>query len=289
MFKGFFNRMYYGKADKPDLTVQDVRVGRFPLFFEVLRVHWFTLVKLNLLTLLFGLPLILWMMLGFNRFYGLIADAGGVITAALEEELDGLLFAFVLGLVPCLLIMSPGLTAMNGVCRKIAQDEPVWLWDEFKTQLKGNWKQGLLIALIDGLLLVLIVWVNWLYGQSLALSPTFLIGALRYLFIFIAAILLMSMLYQMPMMVTYQLKTYDILRNSVLIALARLHFTLLFVLIVLLPALICAALFLFLNWQYALVVLVFYYLLFGIAFTGYIINAYTNATFDRYFTGDKKA
>jgi uncharacterized membrane protein YesL len=58
MAGGFFNRLYYGNDKKPDLTKEQVSGSRFKLFFDVLGVRFWKLIQLNLLYLLFCIPII---------------------------------------------------------------------------------------------------------------------------------------------------------------------------------------------------------------------------------------
>ena len=60
MLGNFFNRMYYGKAGKADFNPDDLPTSRVSLFFQMLRIYWGQLVKLNLLYVLFYLPAIVW-------------------------------------------------------------------------------------------------------------------------------------------------------------------------------------------------------------------------------------
>lgn len=60
MLGNFFNSFYYGKAGKGDYNPENLPANRRQLFFEMLRVRWSALVRLNLLYLLFLLPALIW-------------------------------------------------------------------------------------------------------------------------------------------------------------------------------------------------------------------------------------
>ncbi|NLG38106.1 MAG: DUF624 domain-containing protein [Clostridiales bacterium] len=281
MFRGFFNRMYYGKGDKPDLTPEDMAQNKFQLFFEVLGVQWWSMVKLNLIVVLFALPVILWTGFNLQGITGVLTEAGEAVTSETVGKVTSLLFYYIIGLIPCLIILAPGLAAMAGVCRKWARDDHVWLIADFRDYLKANWKQSMGLMALNGLLLILFVWSYWLYGEVLTASPQLFMMAMRMLMIVIAIFYTLSTLYMMPMLVTYKLRIRDIIRNSILLAIARLHFTVFFNLLVLLPLILLGLLSIF--WQYGTLILLGYYLVFGVAFGGYIAASYTNATFDRFF------
>ena len=57
---GFFNRLYYGKAGKADFTQDDLPSNRFQLFWEVLRVRFWSLFRVNLMQVVFWIPMIVW-------------------------------------------------------------------------------------------------------------------------------------------------------------------------------------------------------------------------------------
>lgn len=58
MAGGFFNRLYFGNDKKPDLKKEDMPGGGLKLFFDVLGVRFWKLIQLNLLYILFCLPIV---------------------------------------------------------------------------------------------------------------------------------------------------------------------------------------------------------------------------------------
>ena len=80
-------------------------------------------------------------------------------------------------------------------------------------------------------------------------------------------------LYIWPMMVTYDLKLTQILRNSMVLALGRLPWSVLFGLLTALPLVISAIWMPFLAW----------YFFIGYAFASFVNCSYTNAAFDKFF------
>ena len=57
---GFFDRYFYGKAGKRDYSEMDMPKNRVSLFFLVLKDHFFDLIKINFLQLVFWLPFLIW-------------------------------------------------------------------------------------------------------------------------------------------------------------------------------------------------------------------------------------
>ncbi|WP_026485827.1 YesL family protein [Caldanaerobius polysaccharolyticus] len=58
MLGGFFNRWYYGNEHRPDLKEEDIPKGGAARFFDVLRNHFWKLVQLNLLLVVFSIPVV---------------------------------------------------------------------------------------------------------------------------------------------------------------------------------------------------------------------------------------
>ena len=77
---GFFNRLYYGKAGKADYTPDDLPSNRFQLFFEVLRVRFWSLCRVNLMQVVFWLPVIVWTYINVLALQGIdvqMVERGG--------------------------------------------------------------------------------------------------------------------------------------------------------------------------------------------------------------------
>ena len=74
MFGKMMNRYYYGKSGKGDYTKEDLPETRWQLFWEMLRVRFTSLFKLNLLYMIAWIPAII--VIGRGLIMGYIVDAG---------------------------------------------------------------------------------------------------------------------------------------------------------------------------------------------------------------------
>ena len=74
---GLFDKFYYGKAGKRDYSEMDMPKNRFSLFFMVFKDHFFDLIKVNLMQILFWVPFILWTYT--NLAAVMTIDAGSVL------------------------------------------------------------------------------------------------------------------------------------------------------------------------------------------------------------------
>ena len=91
MLKNLMNRYYYGKAGKADLTPDDLPTTRWQLFWETLRTHLAELVKLNLLQLVFWVPTIVVLLLGYSAMMNQmqlmdLGDGTSIQTKIVDEQ-----------------------------------------------------------------------------------------------------------------------------------------------------------------------------------------------------------
>lgn len=264
---GLFTGFIMGKSNRPDYTPDMMPKNRLELFFEMLKLNLFNLLKLNLMYFVFWIPFWLWTWLHLQVLLNLSTEN---YTAFVQ---DGYLSVYLLGLVPCVLITGPAKAAMKYITRNYARDEHVWLWSDFLGAMKANWKQGLAMSTINAVFLYL-----FFFGLSFYSSMSENTGSYLYLFMQVVLVMMglvfaLMNLYIWPMMVTYDLKLTQILRNSMVLALGRLPWSVLFGLLTALPLVISAIWMPFLAW--------FFFI--GYAFASFVNCSYTNAAFDKFF------
>ena len=85
-----------------------------------------------------------------------------------------------------------------------------------------------------------------------------------------------------PLAVTYELKMKDVIRNGLLLGVARLPMSVGIRLLHCVPALIAAALSWFWNPMMGMMILFAWYALIGFSLSRFITASYTNAVFDRF-------
>lgn len=267
---GLFNKMIYGNPNKKDLIVEE-KQNPIQAFFEILKIKIWDICKLNLLFALFVIPTAIWIGVNFS-----------VLTANIEantpDMLDSVTFIFILGMIPCIMIMSVGLPSLSYITRSYAREFHVWMLEDFGEKIKENWKQSLLYSLFLGLAIFLLYFGIRFYTLNQGIMPGAIV--LRTISYIMLGLVLLSTTYVYPLMVTFELKFKHLLRNSLILAIGRLPQTLL---IVLLTAIVPVLLiWLSLTWAYGLLVFIAYFALFGMAFNAYIINAYTNQVFEKF-------
>lgn len=220
-----FQKMYIGDPNKrKDLTKKAVKEqSRFSLFFTVVKVRGLNLVWLNLLYALFLLPTMFIIYLALLQY-------GGFGEGEPMDFQDVVSYIYLL--FPCMLIACPGTLGFTNVLHRWANDEHAWISD-FWTGIKRNWKQGLIVTVINYLALVFLIYCIWFWfvlskntspnvymdiffkaGQYIAF---FLIGCV---FVYFAV-----HMYVFPMLVRYKLKLKEIYKYSAILAFKNLFGT----------------------------------------------------------------
>lgn len=279
---GLFDRLYYGKAGKKDYSEMDMPKNRIALFFLVLKDHFFDLVKVNLLQLLFWLPFLIWTYMNILAIQSIDMEAALAAengTFDLLSQMAGFLVMWMIGLVPCILITGPSSAGSAYIMRNWARDQHAFLFSDYKDAFKSNWKQGLGISAITSLVPVVIYTAMTYYGQMAEQNVVMMVPLVIVLSAALIWTLMLPLLY--PLMVGYELSFRNVLRNGFLMAAARLPQMLLARLITLIPI---AALFLgiYFGNPTVLLIVVLYYMLFGFAMSRLIYASFANDIFDAY-------
>ena len=259
----FFNNFYYGKAGTADFTPDQLPKNRVELFFSTLRVRFGGLFGLSLLYSLFCIPALIWSYINVQMlFYA-------------ENPLN-YMTTYLLIMIPCLGICGIGAPGLMYILRNWARDQHSFTLSDFKDAVKGNWKQGLAVGLINGLSLFL-MWISYsFYGQMAATSS--LIFVIPQAMVIIAGCVwwMMNMVIY-TMMVTYDMKFSQLVRNSAIMVVARLPLSIgIWLLSLLIPVLIAllAPMGPFFTMLYLMVL--------GYALNGFLYASYANSCFDKF-------
>jgi uncharacterized membrane protein YesL len=317
MFKGFFSRMYQGNPNRPDLNPGDLPKNKFELFFTTLGMRFMDLIKLNMLFVLMMLPLIAWSIINIAVFFSLYGNVvndvlsgfGLALGSSMSDEMrqnvmqaivvavtpyakDTLLY-YLFGLLIILPLSGPPLAGLTYIARNYARDEHAWLWGDFMAQMKINWKQSAIMMFI--LAVVLLLGFYALQAYAILVEANSWVGIARTLFIVFFCLFIASYMYVFPMLVTYKLSIWKIIKNSLILAFGRLPFTLLFGFMAIFPVLLALLLFMMFGQVegspmllYIGIGLIIYYFLLGFSFAAFIVNSYTNATFDKMMKADEE-
>ena len=273
--RDMLNNYYYGKQGKADYTIENMPQNRRQLFGEVLKVRWSALFGVNLLYMVIWIPAIAWTVINAMALLNLPEGAGG-------DQVGGLLFTWLMILVPCIAITGPFNAGVSYVLRNWARDEHSFVLSDFKDALKANWKQSLVISLIDGLMPFVLFTGLRFYGGMMQNSAVYAVSA--GLMLLVGVVWSLASMLAFPMLITYELKTRDVIRNSVLMSLAKLPFAVLIKLATLAVPAVGIGLGLLIpsiQWHILGIVVVLY-LVFLVAFNKLIVASYANWLFETY-------
>ena len=304
MFGKMMNNYYYGKSGKGDFRKEDLPRNRWQLFWEMLRVRFAALCRLNLMTVAAWLPLII--LIGYcittlmnvmmiRSEYAAYVDTGdvGQLTEQQISLLSGLdldvwmvdmarslLSTFCLWCIPCIAITGPVQAGLAYVTRNWSRDEHAFIWADFKDAVKENWKQGLLVSAITSVVPIVLYVGYQFYGQQAATNVLFMVPQM--LIVVISIVWMLGVTFMYPMMVSYKVTFPQLVRNSLIMAVGRLPQTVGIRLIMLVPTAICVAIFMFTGALLALLALGAYYILIGFAMARFVYASYTNGVFDKF-------
>ena len=310
MFGRMMNNYYYGKSGKGDFRKEDMPETRWQLFWDTLRTRLSGLCRLNLMYMVVFIPMMIVLVTNFfNILQGsnmiLAAKEGNLqeyleqsvqegqevptltpeqeealVNADLGAVMDGTIFRMLLWLIPCIAITGPFTAGVSYVTRNWSRDEHAFIWSDFKDAVKENWKHSLLLSCITSVLPAL-VYVGWRFYGNLARENTLMVVP-QILVVMIAVVWSLAITYMHPMQVSYELKVRDLLRNGLLLAVARLPFSIGIRLLHCVPLLIGAAVAFLWNPMYAVLFLGAWHILLGFSLSRFITASYTNAVFDKY-------
>ena len=277
-----FDRLYYGKAGKRDYSEMDMPKTRISLFFLVFKDHFFDMVKVNLLQLIFWIPFIIWSNINLTAIQSIDADAllaaeGGA--QQLTGLLSSYLIVYLIGLVPCIAITGPSSAGAAYIMRNWARDQHAFLFSDFKDAFKSNWKQALLTSVITSLIPVLAYTAVVFYGEMAASNLAMILPLIVVLSATLMWALMLPLIY--PMMIGYELKISGLIKNAFLMAAARLPHMAFARILTLIPIAILLYGLLMGNMLVVICVLL-YYVFFGFALSRLIYASFANGVFDKY-------
>ncbi len=296
MFGKMMNRYYYGKSGKGDFTKEDLPETRMQLFWEMLRVRFTGLFKLNLLYVLAWIPAIIVIGRGLIMAYNgltamaemqaqvesgaMAAEAMAATNADMIDYFKAVLVQTLVLLIPAVGITGPFTAGLCYVTRNWARDEHSFVWSDYWQAVKENWKQALPTSVITGLVPMMVYMCYTFYGEMAGDNLFFLVP--QALSIVVCVVWLCSLMYIYPQMVTYAMNYKTLIRNSMIMAISCLPMTVGLKLLSIVPAVICAVISFFTPYAvYAMLAYAAYYILLGFALSRFVSASYTNGVFDR--------
>ncbi|MBR5388455.1 MAG: hypothetical protein IK147_03200 [Clostridia bacterium] len=239
---GLVNRLLLGKEKSEGYARASLPSNRWELFWDIFKGRFWKLVVINILTLLFCIPLfaivVLRLMMlsgsgaampvtqGFGVGYGAPYSFTGLAEqAAFSVNVVSLVF-----LPIAMIIAAVGLSGATYVIRNMVWTEGIFVANDFWRGVKQNIKQLIAIAVLYSVLFYIIQLTVSLSDYYLAVG-----GERRWVFVlskilsysFLVYFTLMT-LHMVSMSVTYEYKFLSLIRNSFLFTLGLFPHTIVF-------------------------------------------------------------
>jgi len=268
---GFFGLFDYTK-EGPGVPKDAPPKSRFRIFFEVLGRKFWNIVKVNLLFGIFNIPAIIFLVIFAVYLQALLTQN---ITLEPEEMVTNLFF----GTIPLMTIficlpfftVGPAQAGMTYVLRNYSREEHAFIWGDFKEHALKNFKQSIIVSIINAFFTVLVILDIYFYLNYQ--TDNLLMTAATAFIIMAFVIFMMMSMYIYPMMVTFDLSVKQLYRNAFLFAIMKFFPNLLILIVVFL--------YLFFSFYYPVIgYLLFIFISMGL--TSYITNFYVYSKIERY-------
>lgn len=287
--KGLIYRITMGKDNLPDFTPDKLPGNRFQLFKDVFFGRFGAMIKINLLSILFALPIVVVLVLAYmSRLvdnsmvpysgnlgigYPVVPDA-----VAIGEARNFILnFQTYLLLIPCIVIFSIGLSGAFYVMRRLAWGEGVGVGAHFFHGIKANVLPFLWSSLFIAVSFFLLMFNISAYNQLQMHTAIKIIGlALTIIQFLIVTCMAMFLTTQA---VTYKLKFWGLIKNSFLFSIGLLPIN---IIILILSALPAVALYFLLRVQFLGVMFLMLFLLVGVSYIILLWTVYAHWVYDKF-------
>lgn len=223
-------------------------------FFEIFGRKFWKLLQINMLAFVCSLPfmVIMFMLAPVND-----SAISAIMPQVSAEELATvqlMLRFFFVSVVFFLWGSGPASAGYAYITRCFTREEHAWIWSDFKDKFKENFKQGMIVTIVDILMCYLAIYGIYFYfttykstGSSLWFFACCLMCTLLVIYTFMH-------FYIYQFMVTFATKTVQLYKNSLIFALSQLPMCILLAAIVLA---ICFVMFNTLNPVFAMFLNIF--------------------------------
>ncbi len=292
--KGFVARLLEGKEKSEEYARSTLPTNRWQLFWDIFKGNFGKIVKVNLLTLIFFIPLLAIILLG-----GVYADSVGQIypfgsslgigypatpsmlgiseRLALQSD-----FIMGIGILITSFIAAVGLAGGMYVIRNMVWTEGIFVANDFWRGVKLNYKNALQTALF---FCVVFVFTQSVINIS---EFTLVVGGISKMqkvmltisqitsYILLALAIMMSF-WMIALGVNYKMGFFLLLKNSFLMSIGTFPQTIFFGALALLPVLLFL-----IGWNFLTMVAVILFILFGLAYALLVWLDFAQWVFDRY-------
>lgn len=220
--------LFGGGYDKPGKGVDKNAPKKkgFFLFWDIVAGKFMKFIQVNSM---YSLISVLW--LGVMYFAAVFLISGQLVPTLLndgllaEENIGTFVFGFGSMFAVAVILLwgsGPASAAYSYITRCYTRGEHAWIMSDGKDKFKENFKQSILAAVIDFVILVLGINALYFYYSAYVMYGSFLWMALCYITFLLILIYTMIHPYLYQLMVTFECSFMQLYKNAVLLTLAKL-------------------------------------------------------------------
>ncbi len=292
--RGLIDRLMMGKEKSEDYARGTLPSNRWELFWDIFKGRFGKLVIVNLLTVLFCIPLALLIFVRyialinygtnypFTQCFGLGYMAPVSMVGYAENIVVQVNLITYLLLPIAVMIMAIGISGGAYVMRNMVWTEGIFVANDFWKGIKQNIKQMLVIGLVYSLIFYVSIMAISMAEQNIAVGADhkwlwIVSEVISYIVLIVYSIMTMHMI---TMCITYKLKFRHLLKNSFLFTIALAPQNIFFLFLGLIPILL-----LFLG-SFFMIIGIILLLIIGVSLLLLIWTDYSHWAYDR-FINDK--
>ena len=227
--RGLFDRLMMGSEKSEGFARASLPSNRWELFWDIFKGRFGKLIIINLLVLLFCLPLIAVLLFryvavlnygilypfsqSFGIGYGALPTMVGV-AEAIEVSVNSSMLIF---LPFAFIFLALGLAGGAYVIRNMVWTEGIFVANDFWRGIKKNFKQLLMIMLLYSVVFYFMVFSISLCNKNIAYntSPVWMYKVARVFSYILLVIFTVMTMHMVTMSVTYKLKFRHLFKNSI--------------------------------------------------------------------------
>lgn len=292
--KGLVARLLEGKERSEEYARSTLPTNRWQLFWDIFKGNFGKIVKVNLLTLVFFIPLIFVLIMyftvlnGSGYIYPFGANLGVGYPAAPNQQgiaellvlQNGLLLY--IGLFVTSFIAALGFAGGLYVVRNMVWTEGIFVSNDFWRGIKLNYKNALQTTLFFTVLFSLFHAVIGTIDFSLAIgnlskAQTVFMNISKVMSYIFIVLLIMVSFWMLALGVNYDLKFFMLIRNAFIVTVATVFQTAFFIVLALIPYLL-----LLIQSPFFMLIGILAALLFALAYTFLVWLDFAQWVFDKY-------
>ncbi len=292
--KGFISRLLEGKEKSEEYARSTLPTNRWQLFWDVFKGSFRKILKVNLLIVLFFIPLMAVFVFGdmYKEAMGITYPFSGTLGIGYPATPDvrGLSqfltlqneFILGVGFLLASFVAAVGLAGGMYVIRNMVWTEGVFVTNDFWRGVKLNYKNALQTAIFFCVVLILcqgminLADLNIAVGGVSKAEKALLVISQITGYVFLILALMMSF-WMLALGVNYQMGFWRMFRNAFLMSIATLPQTVFFIFLGLIPTLL-----LFIGGTIFTFIAMIVFLMFGLAFALLVWLDFAQWVFDKY-------